>query len=195
MWDERYSAAEFVYGKQPNTFLAANAHYLRQGKVLCLAEGEGRNAVFLAKQGHQVVAVDGSKVGMQKAEKFAAMENVAIETIVADLADFIIQPESYDSIVSISCHLPKKLRVAVHQQVVKGLKQGGTFILEAYTPAQLNYATGGPKDIDMLMTLADLKTELQGLHFIVAQEIEREVNEGQFHTGMAAVVQIVATKM
>ncbi len=198
MWDERYSVKEYVYGKQPNTFLAANSHYLHtylpKGKVLCLAEGEGRNGVYLAKQGYQVEAVDGSKVGMQKAQALAKAENVAIHTTVADLAEYTIQPNNYSGIVSISCHLPKSLRVKIHQQVVAGLQQGGVFILEAYTPAQLAFSTGGPKDVDMLMTLADLKNELQGLDVILGQEIERDVIEGTFHTGKAAVVQVIAIK-
>jgi SAM-dependent methyltransferase len=194
MWDERYNTPEFVYGKTPNTFLAANSHYLPKGKVLCLAEGEGRNGVYLAKQGYQVEAVDGSKVGMQKAQALAKAENVPINTTVADLAEYTIQPNTYSGIVSIFCHLPKSLRVKIHKQVLAGLQQGGVFILEAYTPAQLTFATGGPKDIDMLMTLVELKNELQCLDVILGQETEREVIEGTFHTGRAAVVQVIAIK-
>lgn len=194
MWDERYSTTEFVYGKEPNTFLAANSHYLPKGKVLCLADGEGRNGVYLAQQGYQVEAVDGSTAGMQKALALATEKNVTLHTTVADLAEYTIQPDNYSGIVSIFCHLPEKLRIAVHKQAVAGLRQGGIFILEAYTPAQLAFVTGGPKDIDMLMTLAALKEELRGLDVILAQEIERDVIEGTFHTGRAAVVQVIARK-
>jgi hypothetical protein len=119
---------------------------------------------------------------------------VQIETVVADLADYRIAPGHWDGIVSIWCHLPQPLRTDVHRQVVAGLRSGGVFLLEAYTPAQLNYGTGGPKSIDLLPTLAELRTELDGLDLVHAVEREREVHEGHGHTGLSAVVDIVAIK-
>jgi hypothetical protein len=114
--------------------------------------------------------------------------------VVADLADYRIAPGHWDGIVSIWCHLPRPLRTEVHRQAVAGLRRGGVFLLEAYTPAQLNYGTGGPKSVDLLPTLAELRTELEGLDLVHAVESERDVHEGLGHTGLSAVVDIVAFK-
>lgn len=194
-WDEKYGAPGHYYGTEPNSFLREHHAVMPAGgRVLCLAEGEGRNAVFLAQQGYQVVAVDQSPVGLRKAETLAAERGVRIETIVADLAVYRIEPGRWDGIVSIWCHLPQPLRTDVHRQVVAGLGSGGVFLLEAYTPAQLSYGTGGPKSIDLLPTLAELRIELDGLDLVHAVECEREVHEGQGHFGLSAVVDIVAIK-
>jgi SAM-dependent methyltransferase len=194
-WDEKYGAPGHYYGTEPNDFLREHCAVIPAGgTVLCLAEGEGRNAVFLAQQGYRVVAVDQSPVGLRKAEALATERGVEIETVVADLADFRIAPDHWDGIVSIWCHLPQPLRAAVHGKVAAGLKVGGAFLLEAYTPAQLGYGTGGPKTADLLPTLADLRAELVGLDLVHAVEREREVHEGQGHFGLSAVVDIVAVK-
>jgi SAM-dependent methyltransferase len=195
MWDGRYSDAEYVYGTAPNEFLAVVADRIpNKGKVLSLAEGEGRNAVYLAELGCKVLAVDASAVGLGKAQRLAEERGVTIETRVADLAGFHIEPNAWDAIVSIFCHLPSGIRGSLHRKVVAGLRPGGVFVLEAYTPAQLKLKTGGPPTADMLMTLTALRSELQGLHFTHAREIERDVIEGKFHTGRGAVVQVVAVK-
>lgn len=194
-WNERYGAnPDYVFGTTPNTFLAAHAHRVPAGPVLCLAEGEGRNAAHLATLGHAVTAVDQSATGLEKARQLAATRGTAITTIVGDLATFPFGEASWSGIVSIFAHLPPALRRSVHAAVVRALAPGGMFLLEAYTPAQLAHGTGGPKDPQLLMTLAALRDELAGLDFLVAQEIEREVVEGTGHTGLAAVVQIVARK-
>ena len=194
MWDERYSAKEYAYGKQPNDFLVESINKIPRGKVLCLADGEGRNSVYLAEQGYQVTSVDASAAGMQKADQLARERGVEIKTIVADLADFEIRAEAWDGVVSIFCHLPPQLRQVVHKKVVSGLKPGGVLILEAYTPRQLALGTGGPKQAEMTMTLAYLKTELNGLKFSHAIEKDRDVIEGIYHTGGGAVVQLIAYK-
>ena len=117
---------------------------LKKGDVLCLAEGEGRNAVYLARQGFAATAVDSSRVGLAKADKLAQEFGVTIQTVLADLADYTIEEGVWDSIVSISCHVHQDLRRRLHRDVVAGLKEGGTFLLEAYTPKQLEFGTGGP---------------------------------------------------
>lgn len=195
MWDERYSAEEYAYGTDPNDFLAEHVNKIPKGKVLCLAEGEGRNAVYLAGQGYTVTAVDASAAGMQKAQRLASANDVSITTVVSDLANFQIEPDSYEGVVSIFCHVPRDLRARLHRDVVAGLKPGGVLLLEAYTPAQLKFGTGGPPTDELTMTLADLREELAGMQFLLAQEIERDVIEGLYHTGRGAVVQIVAQKV
>lgn len=193
-WDERYGEAEFAYGTQPNSFLVEVVNEIPRGRVLCLCEGEGRNAVYLAEQGYQVTAVDASSVGMAKAQQLAEERSVQIETIVADLGEFFIPPDTYDAVVSIFCHVPRDLRQRVHEQVVNGLKKNGVLVLEAYVPRQLEFATGGPPVAELMMDLQSLKVELQGLELLHAEEIVREVIEGKYHTGQGAVVQVVARK-
>ena len=194
MWDQRFSEPSYVYGTEPNAFLKNSAKMIPPGKVLCLADGEGRNGVYLAQQGFSVTSLDASSVGLNKAIKLAAKRSVEIETVVADLADYSIQDNSWDAIVSIFCHLPVELRSRVHKGVVNGLRPGGLFLLEAYTPDQIPFGTGGPKSVDLLMTLAVLRKELTGLEFIHAAELTRKVLEGSLHTGMSAVVQVIARK-
>lgn len=194
MWNERYSQADYVYGKNPNDFLVEVVQQIPKGRVLCLADGEGRNGVYLAQQGCQVTAVDVSSVGLEKARKLAAERSVEVETIVADLAEFSIQPNSWDTIVSIFCHLPPIVRAHVHRQVISGLRSGGVFVLEAYTPRQLEFKTGGPPTAELTMELAILQEELEGLEFKHAIELERDIQEGLFHRGRSSVVQVVAVK-
>lgn len=194
MWDKRYSSEEYVYGIEPNDFLKANYKSIPKGKVLCLAEGEGRNAVFLAEQGYKVTAVDSSSVGLQKAEKLGHKRGVQIECIHGDLEHYEIEEENWEGIISIYCHLPVTLRKSVFKNIELGLKKEGVFIIEGYTPKQLQYGTGGPKDENLLITKDNLLKELPNLNFKVCNEVVREVVEGQLHTGMAAVVQGIGIK-
>jgi len=193
-WDERYSEPGFAYGTAPNEFLVSVADRLPQGKILSLAEGEGRNAVYLASMGYQVTGVDGSEVGLRKAEELAKERGVSITTLHADLSEFEIEPEQWDGIIACYCHVPSAIRIPLHQAAVRGLKPGGVFVLEAFSKEQLGYGTGGPQSLDMLMALDDLKRELAGLEFVHAVQIERTVQEGRGHTGLASVVQILAFK-
>jgi len=194
MWNERYSQPGFAYGIEPNDFLREMAPRLPAGGVLSLGEGEGRNAVFLAQSGSRVTALDQSSIGLEKAARFAAERGVAIETVAANLAEYRIAPSAWDAIISIWCHLPRPLRRTVHANVVSGLRSGGAFLLEAYTPRQLQLGTGGPRDPEFLATLVELKAELAGLDFAVGRELEREVHEGAHHNGKSAVVQLLAFK-
>jgi SAM-dependent methyltransferase len=194
MWDEKYSVGEYVYGTSPNDFLLGMTERLRKGRVLSLAEGEGRNAVHLAKRGFSVTAVDSSGVGLAKAEKLAKQNGVAIHTVLADLADYSIKECSWDSIISIFCHLPPDLRKEVHRGVVSGLRKGGTFLLEAYTPKQLEFGTGGPPFGELMVDLGTLREELSGLRMVHAIEVVRNVVEGINHTGMGSVVQVLAER-
>jgi hypothetical protein len=193
-WNHRYAAAGHVYGETPNAFVAEVAPQIPIGPVLCLAEGEGRNAVHLATLGHRVTAVDQAEVGLAKAHRLAAARGVAVETVVADLADYVIVPGAWAGIISTFAHLPPDLRGRVHRAVVAGLQPGGVFLLEAYTPAQLAFGTGGPKSPELCMTLAGLRAELSGLDFVIARELERDVIEGHGHTGRGAVVQILVRR-
>jgi len=193
-WDTRYAEPGYAYGETANDFLVEHADLIPTGNVLCLAEGQGRNAVFLAKQGYTVTAVDSSAIGLEKARTLAAKHGVEIETIHADLANFVIEPGRWQGIVSVFCHLPPALRRQVHAGVTQGLLKGGVLILEAYTPAQLEFATGGPPSAELCMTLDALRDELSQLDWQHGLETEREVIEGKYHFGQAAVVQVIAYK-
>ena len=198
-WNRRYAAAGFYYGTAPNDFLReVEPLLLRQGHVLCLGEGEGRNAVFLAQCGHTVLAMDQSAVGLEKAQLLAREQGVRIATHVADLENWDLGAAApkggWDAIVSIWCHMPVAVRPALHQRIVAALKPGGVFVLEAYRPEQLRYGTGGPPTVDLLPTLAELQRDLAALELLVAGAPEREVREGKGHDGLSAVVQVLGRK-
>lgn len=198
MWDQRYNEQDFVYGVEPNDFLKSEYSRIpKGGKVLCLAEGEGRNAVFLAKQGYKVTAVDQSPVGLKKAQALAAECGVDIATVVADLSDYDLGHNMWDGIVSISAHVPPLLRKTLHLQAVNALNNNGVFILEAYTERHIHMTgIGGPpaSNKELFMSLEELETELKGLEFIIGIEVERHISEGKYHQGDSAVVQIVGCK-
>jgi SAM-dependent methyltransferase len=138
--------------------------------------------------------VDASATGLEKAKRLAAGRGLAIETVHADLATWPVEPGAWDAVVAIFCHLPPEIRGDVHRRAVAGLRPGGVFVLEAYTPEQLGYETGGPRVAELLMRLTSLREELTGLDLDVAREIEREIHEGEGHTGRSAVVQILGHK-
>lgn len=194
MWDERFSEPGFAYGTEPNGFLVSVVASIPPGRILCLAEGEGRNAVYLAALGYDVTAVDNSSIGLEKTESLARERGVTVATINADLAGFDIEPGAWQGIVSIYCHLPPVVRAALHERCLRGLAPGGVFVLEGFTPRQLELGTGGPRSRELLMQLEIIRQELPGLRYEIAREVEREVIEGRYHTGNAAVVQILAVK-
>lgn len=192
-WDTRYSGTDFCYGTAPNAFVAACAAQIPPGPVLCLGEGEGRNAVFLATRGHAVTAVDQSAVGLAKARHLAARHGVTLTTLTADLATLTIAPGAWSAVVATFVHLPPPLRATVHHAAATGLRPGGVIVLEAYTPDQLRHRTGGPVNTpELFMTLAALRTDFAGLEELIARELERDVREGTGHTGRGAVVQFLA---
>jgi SAM-dependent methyltransferase len=193
-WDERYGKPGYTYGTEPNGFLRSVVDRIPRGRILSLGEGEGRNAVFLAQRGYDVLGIDASIVGLTKAQALAAECGVQIRTEVTDLRTYPIDPGSWDGIISIFCHLPEDDRQDLHRRVVAGLRPGGVFVLEAYTPKQLEYRTGGPPVRALLVSLGALRAELDGLRFDVAREVEREVLEGRLHVGFGAVVQVLGVK-
>lgn len=193
-WNKRYADEDYIYGTAPNDFLRANVNQLKKGRVLCLAEGEGRNAVYLAEQGFDVTALDSSSVGLEKAQALAAKKNVSITTVCADLNEYQFAESSWDSIVAIFMHLPKALRSTVYASVQKALVADGVFLTEVYRPAQLGYGTGGPSDVNMLVSLDDVQTKMTALKPVFAQETMREVLEGTGHTGNAAVTQFIGKR-
>lgn len=194
MWDQRYAADGFFYGTEPNDFLRQEVARLPRGELLCLGDGEGRNGVWLATQGHAVTSVDLSAVGLAKARLLAQQRGVAIATVHADLATFDLGEARWHAVVSIFCHLPSALRRDVYARVVRSLRPGGVVLLESYTPAQLGRGTGGPPVADMMVDLATLRADFAGLEVLLGVERERDVHEGTGHRGASSVVQFVAKK-
>jgi SAM-dependent methyltransferase len=192
-WNERYAESAFAYGTAPNDFLKS-VEIPANSKILCLAEGEGRNGVYLATQGNQVTCVDYSEEGIKKAQKLAAQNNVEIEGICCDLNDFDLGEEKWDAIVLIFGHFPIALREKVHRNLYKALKSGGMLILEAYSKEQLHYNSGGPKQEGMLYDEDMLKEDFSEFKRLNVQTKERVVHEGLFHNGLAAVIQVGGRK-
>jgi len=192
-WNERYASQASLYGSEPNAFLAENIARL-QGPVLSICEGEGRNAVFIASKGLQVLGVDYSDVALEKARALAQARGVGIVTEVADMAEYRPKENCYGAIISISAHLPSAVRARLYPLLERALVPGGLLLLEAYSEKQIARDTGGPKNIDMLMSVSKLQAELPHLKPLLIREIERDIHEGVGHTGLADVVQFIGVK-
>lgn len=195
VWDQRYSKAGFAFGDQPNEFLEQHEGLFHPGQTaLSLGEGEGRNAVWLASRIQSITAVDLSPVAMNRLQTRAADANLPITAVEADLSQWELTPDHWDVVISIWCHMPSQVRSRVHRAVVEGLRPHGIFLLEAYAPDQIQRGTGGPSDPDFLATANALKEDLQGLTILSLQTLVRDVYEGEFHRGVADVVQLIARK-
>ncbi|XOV90706.1 MAG: SAM-dependent methyltransferase [Pseudomonadota bacterium] len=194
MWDDRYASDEYLFGTEPNDFLKASAAKLPPGRILCLADGEGRNGVYLAEQGYDVTSIDGSAVALAKARRLADARGVTLTTHQADLFDYDPGEACWDGIVIIFFHMPPDKRRQVHALVERALVPGGVLVHEAYTPEQLNFRTGGPPVAEFLQTVSILRQDFPGLVFEHALELERDVVEGKGHFGRASVVQLIARK-
>jgi SAM-dependent methyltransferase len=195
-WDERFSTPEYVYGEHPNDFIR---HIGRTAlttplDVLCLCEGEGRNAVWLAEQGHRVTNADLSPVGLAKCRALAERRGVSVQTLEADMSNYAAAPNSADLVVLVFAHTPATVRPRMLAQVGHALRPGGKVLLECYTPDQVGRGTGGPPVPEMMYTLDELRAVFHGWREHHAEEMVRDVIEGRLHTGEAAVVQFFAEK-
>jgi SAM-dependent methyltransferase len=194
-WDDRYSSVEYVYGTEPSDFLLERCTELPPGgNILCLADGEGRNGVFLASRGMRVTGVDNSAVGLAKAERLAAERGVPLTTVVADLSVWDVGEARWDGVVSIWAHLPPPVRADLHPRLARGLRPGGVLLLEHYHPRQVAYGTGGPADPTMMLTLDELDTAFAGWTRVHTFEGERVVIEGTGHGGKSFVTQAILQK-
>jgi SAM-dependent methyltransferase len=194
-WDDRYTGAEYLYGTEPSDFLAERYSALpADGRVLCLADGEGRNGVFLATKGMHVTGVDSSAVGLAKAERLANEREVPYTTVLADLSVWDLGEESWDGVVSIWAHLPAPIRTSLHPRLARALRPGGILLLEHYHPRQIDYGTGGPSDPTMMLTLDELYDAFAGWKRLHTFEGERVVVEGSGHGGKSYVTQAILRK-
>ena len=191
-WDQRYNTSEFVYGIEPNSFLAGILQGDPPGRLLLPAEGEGRNAVYAARLGWQVDAVDSSSTGRDKALALARQAGIAIEYTLADLVSWQPPLASYDMVGLIYLHLPSAVRQEVHRRLATAVKPGGTLVLEAFSQSQLGNSSGGPQNLDMLYTLADLREDFTGLNIRSLAEATVTLDEGAGHQGRAQVIRLIA---
>lgn len=198
-WNEMYGGSEYAYGTEPNDFLKIQIESGDMGlkphaRVLCLAEGQGRNAVYLAQQGYDVSMIDYSETGLQKARELADLKGVSIKTICADLSDYSLQLDSWDAIVIVFGHFPAVVRKNVYPQLWGALNEGGILISETYSPKQVEYQTGGPKDPSMMASEEELRGVLKEFSELKMNELVRDIHEGQYHNGTSCVIQLVAVK-
>lgn len=194
IWNEKFSAEEYLYGKEPNQFLKEELSNLEKGKILFLGEGEGRNAVYAAKLGWQVDAVDSSEIGKQKALRLAEENNVTINYIIDDIFNFN-SDDKYDAVVLIFLHVHDELKEQLHNKVISLLNKNGVVILEAFEKEQIKYKSGGPKDLNMLYDLQTIAEDFIELEFEKFSKEEVELNEGTGHIGKAIVVRFVGKKI
>ncbi len=195
-WDERYSASEYIFGTQPNEYLVAQAHHIAPGsRVLCVADGEGRNGVWLAQQGHSVEAFDLSPVGVAKAQALARGARVQVQYRVSSCDGWDWKPAHYDAVVAVFVQFADPpMRERLFGAIADCLKPGGLVILQGYTPQQLQYKTGGPPLVSHLYTAQLLREAFADLEIVELREYEAELTEGTRHRGRSALVGMVARK-
>lgn len=192
-WNARFAAADYVYGKYPNAFLKEILPTISGNTILFPGEGEGRNAVWAASQNWRVTAFDQSTEGQRKCAQLANEFGVTVDYQISNVTEFT-SPVLYDAIGLFFLHLPLDIRRSFHNKIWNFLALGGHLILEGFNPNQLQYTSGGPKDETMLFNIEELKKDFPLATFLVAEEIESELNEGPFHQGKAALTRIIAQK-
>jgi SAM-dependent methyltransferase len=198
-WNERYSNDEFAYGEQPNNYLKEQLEKLNPGTILFPAEGEGRNAVFAAKLGWRVSAFDISVEGKNKALRLAAANNVTIDYQVGELQTLNYTTAQFDAIALIYAHFPADIKSLYHKTLDKFLRKDGIIIFEAFSKKHIDYIAknekvGGPKDLAMLFSIDELKSDFENYEIIELVEKEIELSEGLFHNGKGSVIRFVGRK-
>lgn len=195
-WQQRYSVADYVFGEEPNAFLFSKRDLLPKGaRVLAVADGEGRNGVWLAEQGLDVVSLDFSPVAQDKAKALAAKRNARLSFEIADVHEWAYPENASDVVVEIFTQFSSPAQRARKWAGMKRtLKPGGLLLIEGYTPKQIDYGTGGPKARENLYTRDMLETEFGGFSRVEIEEAERPLSEGAGHSGMSAVIDLVARK-
>ena len=198
-WNERYSSNEFAYGEEPNNYLKEQLEKLDAGTILFPAEGEGRNAVFAAKLGWTVSAFDISTQGKNKAFQLAEANHVTIDYQVGELQALNYNIGQFDAIALIYAHFPADIKSLYHKTLNKYLRKNGLIIFEAFSKRHIEYLSknekvGGPKDIAMLFSIDELKSDFVNYKIIELAEKEIELNEGLFHNGKGSVIRFVGRK-
>jgi cyclopropane fatty-acyl-phospholipid synthase-like methyltransferase len=197
MWDERYSIDDYLFGTEPTAFLVSHAHLLQPGsRALVVADGEGRNSVFLAQQGVEVVAMDASAVGVAKARKLAEERGVAVDFRIADIMTWEWTPGAYDLVVAIFIQfLAPQQQPAVFAGMQRTLRPGGRLLLHGYRPEQVALGTGGPPDPAHMYTEELLREAFGAMEIERLESYDAEIEEGTGHRGPSALIDLVAVKI
>ena len=193
-WNARYKEETFAYGTKPNEFFKENIDKLSAGKILLPAEGEGRNAVYAARKGWDVTAFDFSEEAKIKTLKLAQQLEVSLNYEVINVADFSTENIQFDVIGLFFAHFPAHLRQEFHQKITQVVKTSGYVIFEAFHKNQLNYSSGGPKDLSMLFSVEEVEKEFAGFKILTLEDKIIELDEGLYHQGKGHVVRMIATK-
>jgi SAM-dependent methyltransferase len=198
-WDERYAQKEFAYGTKANDYLKLRLGGLKPGKILFPADGEGRNSVYAAELGWEVTAFDQSVNGKKKAIHLADSKGVSIDYLVGDLSDMTFSAEQFDAIVFVYAHFNSLIKSSYHQKLATFLKIGGHIIFEAFSKNHINYntknpAVGGPKDIETLFSVDEIRSDFRNFDILELEEKEIELNEGLYHIGMGSVIRFSGIK-
>lgn len=195
-WNKRFEGEQYLFGREPNRYLLAQAAQLTPGgRVLCVADGEGRNSVWLAQQGMRVDAFDISEAGVAKARRLAADAGVGVAYGVADCDHWPWPVEAYDAVVAIFVQFADPaMRERLFANMARALKRGGLLVLQGYTPKQLDYKTGGPPQVEHLYTQPMLRAAFAGMDIIELREYEDVLDEGSGHKGRSALIGLVARR-
>jgi len=195
-WDDRFSQPEYLFGTKPADFLTRHIHFLAPGsRVLCIADGEGRNSVWLAGQGMDVVAMDGSGVALDKARALAAKTGVHVDYHQGDITKWDWEDAQYDALVGIFFQfLAPDARAQVFAGLDRALRPGGLLMLHGYAPRQVEYGTGGPPNAENMYDLALLNGAFPGYDVLFEADYDAEVQEGRGHSGRSALVDFIARK-
>ncbi|MGY0691867.1 class I SAM-dependent methyltransferase [Virgibacillus sp. FSP13] len=194
-WDNSFSDKDFVYGEIENAFINKMSHIITEhSKLGCFAEGEGRNAVYLAKLGHEVTTYDQSTIGLEKTKALAGQNNVNVNTVEIDLTKEKVKKNQYDAAIMVFGHVPKKDQQFLMESMIGSVKSGGYVIFEIYSEAQLAYQTGGPKSVEMLYDPTDILDWIKDYKCIHFYYGEADRNEGKRHIGLGHVIQVVIKK-
>lgn len=195
MWDQRYGAPGYLFGKEPAKFLTAQSRWLKPGsKLLCVADGEGRNSTFLAGLGHQVTAFDPSSVAVDKARQLATEQGVTVQYNVAGIEDWDWS-QQFDAVVGIFIQFaPPDLRTQLFGWMAQAVAPGGLLLLHGYAPRQVGYGTGGPPDAANMYTKDLLAEAFAGFDILRLEDYDTEVDEGRGHSGLSALVDLAARK-
>jgi len=191
IWNERYASPDFIYGTEPNEFFKEQILKLSPGKLLLPGEGEGRNAVYAASLGWQVDAFDYSEQAVGKAHTLAKQKNVNIHYALSSFEDYRYPVKHYDAAGLIYIHMPPDIRQSIHRKIIRSLKPGGIIMLEAFHKEQINYTTGGPKDIDMLYSENEVAEDFKELNIVSLGKMKTPLQEGILHAGHAVVIRFV----
>ena len=195
-WNTRFSAPDYIFGTSPNAYLASKAPLLQRGqRALCVADGEGRNSVWLAEQGLQVTAFDISPVGVEKAKRLAAQRGVSVDYEVSDIYGWRWPKAEFDVVAAIFVQFADPaMRTFMFERMVESMKPRGLLIVQGYTPKQLEYKTGGPKQVENMYTPQLLRSAFRALEILEVREHEEIMSEGTQHSGRSALIDLLARK-